>query len=71
MPSTLLAIPHEHEKLAYSLREAEKATGLSRGLLTSAIHRGDLCARKLGRRTILVGTEFREFLHNLPRSHPK
>ena len=44
-------------RLAYSLAEAELATGLSRSSLNRAIARGELRREKVGGRTIIPAAE--------------
>jgi len=53
--------------LAYSLKEAARASGLSRSFLYVAIGRGSLRARKCGARTLILDTDLRRFLRSLPR----
>jgi hypothetical protein len=54
-------------KVAFTLKEAAHASGLSRSLLYVAIGRGALRANKCGARTIILDTELRRFLRKLPR----
>jgi hypothetical protein len=54
-------------KLAHTIPEAVLASGLSRSMLYLAISRGTLHARKCGARTLILDTELRRFLRNLPR----
>jgi hypothetical protein len=56
--------PH---KLAFTLKEATRASGLSRSLLYIAIGRGELHARKCGARTLILESDLRRFLRRLPR----
>ena len=55
--------PH---KLAFTIKEAAYATGLSRSLLYIAIGRGALRARKCGARTLILDADLRRFLRSLP-----
>src|SRR5262249_59850468 len=58
---------NDSHKLAFTIKEAARATGLSRSLLYVAIGRGALRARKCGARTLILDTDLRRFLRNLPR----
>ena len=62
---TSLTDPH---KIAFTIKEASQASSISRSLLYVAIGRGVLHARKLGGRTLILGTDLQKFLHGLPRS---
>jgi hypothetical protein len=53
-------------KVAFTINEAARASGLSRSLLYLAIARGSLRARKCGARTVIIDSELRTFLRNLP-----
>jgi excisionase family DNA binding protein len=53
-------------RLAYSIRQATEACGLSRSALYVAIARGDLRAVKLGRRTVILEQDLARFLGALP-----
>ena len=59
------------QRLAFTIKEAARAAGLSRSLLYVAIARGALRARKCGARTLILDTDLRRFLHNLPRLESK
>jgi excisionase family DNA binding protein len=52
--------------LSVTIPEAVKATGLSRSALYEALKRGDLTARKAGRRTIIAVADLETYLANLP-----
>ncbi len=54
-------------KVAFTIKEAARASGLSRSLLYVAIGRGSLRARKCGARTLILDSELRRFLRSLPR----
>ena len=53
-------------KIAHTILEAVKATGLSRSMLYVAIARGALLARKCGARTLILDSDLRRFLRSLP-----
>ncbi len=53
-------------KLAFSIREAAAATGLSRSGLYVAIQRGHLRTRKIGRRTVILTEDLTGFLRAAP-----
>jgi hypothetical protein len=57
---------HDTHKLAFTMKEAVGASGLSRSLLYLAIARGALRARKCGARTLILDSDLRKFLRNLP-----
>lgn len=54
-------------KVAYTIKEAAHASGLSRSVLYVAIGRGALNARKCGARTLILNSDLRRFLRSLPR----
>jgi excisionase family DNA binding protein len=51
---------------AYTIPEACQAARLGRTYIYEAIRRGELRARKAGRRTIILADELREWLEQLP-----
>jgi excisionase family DNA binding protein len=53
-------------RAAYSIAETLALTGLGRDKLYSLINEGQLPAHKLGRRTVVVGSDLEEFLKSLP-----
>ncbi|MBH0239116.1 helix-turn-helix domain-containing protein [Methylobrevis albus] len=55
------------ETIALSIDEVVKQTGISRRTLYYTIARGDLVARKMGARTLILRSELQEFLERLPR----
>ena len=63
-PSPASIDPH---KVAFTIKEAARASGLSRSLLYVAIGRGSLRARKCGARTVILDLDLRQFLQSLPR----
>jgi hypothetical protein len=63
----LSASPSSAEsKVAFTIKEAVRASGLSRSLLYVAISRGALQARKCGARTLILDSDLRRFLRHLP-----
>ena len=54
------------DKVAFTIKEAARASGLSQSLLYVAIGRGELRARKCGARTVILDTELRRYLRGLP-----
>ena len=58
---------NDSHKLAFTIKEAARATGLSRSLLYVAIGRGALHARKCGARTLILETDLQQFLRSLPK----
>lgn len=61
-PSNKEAIP----RLAYSIAEACKATGLSSVYLHKLFNDGSLTRRKVGKRTFVLATELDAFLRSCP-----
>jgi hypothetical protein len=53
-------------KLAHTIPEAVRASGLSRSMIYLAIRRGALRARKCGARTLILDPDLRRFLRGLP-----
>jgi excisionase family DNA binding protein len=58
------------EQLGYSIAEAAKAAGVGRSTIYEQIASGRLHARKLGRRTIILKSDYREWLASLPKLKP-
>lgn len=56
---------------ALTVTEAARAAALSRSALYEAIGKGQLVARKLGRRTVILERELQAFLNNLPKIKPQ
>jgi excisionase family DNA binding protein len=52
--------------IALTVDEAVAAAGISRSALYVAIKRGDLIARKAGRRTLITYVDLKAYLANLP-----
>lgn len=52
--------------IALTVPQAVKASGLSRSGLYEALKRGDLVARKAGRRTLIPYAELAAYLASLP-----
>lgn len=46
--------PHQHPKLAYSIKEACEASSLGRTSIYSLISAGRLAARRIGGRTVIL-----------------
>ncbi len=55
--------------IAVTIPDAVKATGLSRSALYEALKRGDLSARKAGRRTLITFADLEAYLARLPTYH--
>jgi len=53
-------------KLAFTVKQAARASGLSRSSIYLAIRNGELRARKYRARTVITDTDLRRFLRNLP-----
>jgi excisionase family DNA binding protein len=54
------------ERLAYSVDEAARLTGLSRDLLYGEMRRGNLSYLKVGRRRLITRQHLEQFLHIAP-----
>jgi hypothetical protein len=54
-------------KVAFTIKQAARASGISRSLLYVAIGRDALQARKCGARTLILDSDLRKFLRSLPR----
>lgn len=52
--------------LAITIPEAVKLSGMSRTAIYEALKRGDLVARKAGRRTLISFTDLETYLVGLP-----
>ncbi len=53
-------------RLAVTIPDAVKATGMSRTSIYEALKRGDLTARKAGRRTLIAFADLEAYLASLP-----
>jgi excisionase family DNA binding protein len=52
--------------IAVTIPDAVKATGMSRTSIYEALKRGDLTARKAGRRTLISFADLQAYLARLP-----
>lgn len=52
--------------IALTVPEAVKASGLSRSALYEAMRRGDVAARKAGRRTLIPFEDLEAYIASLP-----
>lgn len=55
-----------HSPIAVTIPDAVKATGMSRTSIYEALKRGDLSARKAGRRTLISFADLQAYLASLP-----
>jgi hypothetical protein len=60
----------DFSKLAYSIRELAKNGPIGRSSIYNQIAAGRLCARKIGRRTIILDEDWRAFLAGTPAIAP-
>ena len=56
----------KHDPLGFTIAEAVEHSPLSRSAIYEAMKRGDLAAKKSGRRTFILRSELERFLGNLP-----
>ena len=56
----------ESLRAAFSIPEVCQQVGLCRDTVYRAIGRGDLVARKLGKRTLILADDLEKFLNSLP-----
>lgn len=56
--------------IAVTIPEAVKATGMSRTSIYEALKRGNLTARKAGRRTLISFSDLEAYLASLPAYRP-
>lgn len=54
------------EKLALTIPDAVQLSGIPRSAIYEALNRGDLIAKKAGRRTLIPYTELKAYLSSLP-----
>ncbi|HKZ39975.1 MAG TPA: helix-turn-helix domain-containing protein [Candidatus Hodarchaeales archaeon] len=57
-------------KIAYSKKQAAAGTSLSVRMLDYLIKRGDLKARKIGRRVVIPGTELTRLIGRVIKGNP-
>jgi excisionase family DNA binding protein len=53
-------------RIAFRPREAAKALGISHGHLYVLLARGEIPARKMGKRTLILGTDLQAFVDRAP-----
>jgi excisionase family DNA binding protein len=53
--------------IAVTIPDAVKASGISRSSIYEALKRGDLSARKAGRRTLISFADLQAYLASLPQ----
>jgi excisionase family DNA binding protein len=59
------------KRLMMTVPEAVNASGMSRSAIYLALKRGDLRARKAGRRTLIAIEDLEAYLANLPTFQPE
>jgi excisionase family DNA binding protein len=57
--------------IAYSIRNAVAASGISRSKIYELISKGKLDARKDGRKTLILASSLDEYIHTLPAIRAK
>lgn len=55
-----------NDPIAVTIPDAVKASGMSRTSLYEALKRGDISARKAGRRTLISYADLQAYLSSLP-----
>lgn len=56
-----------HKPITVTIPDAVKVSGLSRSALYEALRRGDLIARKAGRRTLITMSDLEAYIDGLPK----
>ncbi len=56
----------KHEQIAPSVVEADQRAGVGRSTIYEELASGRLSARKLGRRTVILEADLRQWLASLP-----
>ena len=64
-------VPAGDTPIALTIAEACAASRIGRTRLYEAIRAGELCARKHGKRTLILDEDFRSWLESLPAIQPK
>jgi excisionase family DNA binding protein len=57
--------------LAYGIEAACEAAGVKRDTIYRAIRRGELIARKIGTRTVILADDLRAWLASMPAIEPR
>jgi excisionase family DNA binding protein len=60
-----------NSRLAYSVTESCVAAGIGRTNLYDLITRGEIRAKKIGRRTVILADDLRQWLEALPQIAPR
>jgi len=58
----------QHEPIAYSIPDAADAAGVGKSKIYSEIAAGNLRARKMGSRTLILIEDLKAWLANLPEA---
>jgi excisionase family DNA binding protein len=58
----------EQKVLAYTIKDACRASGLGRTTVYAAVKAGALSVRKCGRRSLILAADLEQFLLTLPTS---
>ncbi|HSP45790.1 MAG TPA: helix-turn-helix domain-containing protein [Chthoniobacterales bacterium] len=61
---------NDGEKLAYSIYDVTKLTGVGRSFVYEQIKAGRLVVKKAGRRTLVFDTDLKAWLASLPGKAP-
>ena len=55
-----------NERLVFTVEEARRLIGLSRGLMYDAIHRGEIPSMRIGRRILIPRAALQQMLEGKP-----
>lgn len=55
------------DKIAFTIDQAARATGIGRTAIFAAIKAGRLVARKNGRRTLIASSDLHQFVADMPK----
>lgn len=67
-PASLAPTVLPPEKLAYTIKEASVAVGVGRTTIYKALANGELNAKKLGSRTLILSDALQRWLDSFPRA---
>ena len=71
MLQTVMEVAEVSQKMAYSVEEFSGLTTLSKAYLRNEIRDGNLKAKKVGRRVLILQNHAEEYLNNFPNVEQK